>query len=452
MTYTCRRCGQHVPTEHAVCTHCGAVAHRPGDVIRCQHCHRRASSALTLCPHCGRKLAPWRPDRTLAGAGLGLLLLLWLLIGGGGAALGKAAQGLVALLPPPATLVPAPVNEAPIMPSPTAATIVQATVTPRPPTPIPTLILIFTSTPTPGPTATATATPAATATAISEQTYTVQPGDTPIGIAARFDISVADLLAYNNISDPTSLRVNQELRIPPAATVTAAPAATATATTTAPPSSAATATPTPTPTSTPPPTPTSGGPVVYVVQPGDTPIGIASQFNVTVAGLLAYNNISDPTSLRVNQELRIPPAGYTPPTPTPRRPTATPTPAATPTPSIAIPVPVLISPGNNAPFKGIENIVVLQWQNPGGLPAGVENVLYIGVLVGADAIDWRFNDPLGAATEFRVPEWLFGQAPQEFGRTYIWYVQAASISRQDGQVTAISPVSPPSAQFRFQWN
>ncbi|NUQ39068.1 MAG: LysM peptidoglycan-binding domain-containing protein, partial [Caldilineales bacterium] len=231
------------------------------------------------------------------------------------------------------------------------------------------------------------------------------------------------------------------------ATATAVAPATATAVATA---TAAVATATATAVA--PATATPGGPVVYVVQPGDTPIGIANQFGVTVANLLAYNNISDPTTLRVNQELRIPPAGYTPPTPTPRRPTATPTPAATPTPSITLAAPVLSSPGNNAPFKGIENTVVLQWQNPGGLPAGVENVLYIGVLVAPDAIDWRFNDPLGAVTEFRVPEWLFGQAPQEFGRTYVWYVQAARVTRQDGQVTAVSPVSPPSTQFRFQWN
>jgi LysM repeat protein len=47
-----------------------------------------------------------------------------------------------------------------------------------------------------------------------QTTYTVEPGDTPSGIARRFGISAPDLMAANNISDPRKLYVGKELVIP----------------------------------------------------------------------------------------------------------------------------------------------------------------------------------------------------------------------------------------------
>jgi LysM repeat protein len=44
--------------------------------------------------------------------------------------------------------------------------------------------------------------------------YTVQPGDTPSGIASRYGISAAQLMAANNISDPRKLMVGATLVIP----------------------------------------------------------------------------------------------------------------------------------------------------------------------------------------------------------------------------------------------
>ncbi|RME84963.1 MAG: LysM domain-containing protein, partial [Caldilineae bacterium] len=200
------------------------------------------------------------------------------------------------------------------------------------------------------------------------------------------------------------------------------------------------------------PTPTSRGPVTYTVRPGDTLYGIAVRFDVDVYALLMYNSIDNPTSLRPNQVLRIPPPDYVPPTPTPRPPTATPTPVPTPTPAIRLKAPVLRNPGNNASFQGADAIIMLTWENPDGIPAGIDNVVTIGVLVGPDQVDWRLSEAVGAATEFRVPAWLFGQAPQRYGRTYVWYVQAASVTRQNGRVVDSAPVSPPSEQRRFLWN
>ncbi len=65
----------------------------------------------------------------------------------------------------------------------------------------------------------ATATPEAPRQAYT--TYTVKPGDTLSGIAAKVGMSMADLARYNGIADPNKLRIGQELRIPEAVEVVA---------------------------------------------------------------------------------------------------------------------------------------------------------------------------------------------------------------------------------------
>ena len=74
----------------------------------------------------------------------------------------------------------------------------------------------------------------------------------------------------------------------------------------------------PTPTRAPTATPT---PIVYVVQKGDTLVGIASRFGVSVSELQEINGVVDPRTLQIGQELIIPMpelvAGSTVPTPTP---------------------------------------------------------------------------------------------------------------------------------------
>jgi LysM repeat protein len=86
------------------------------------------------------------------------------------------------------------------------------------------------------------------------------------------------------------------------------------------PSPAAIPTDTPAPTSTPAPSPT---PIIYVIQAGDTLLGIALKFGVTVADLQQTNGIINPQSLQIGQELIIPypsdsgGGGLMLPTPTP---------------------------------------------------------------------------------------------------------------------------------------
>ena len=52
--------------------------------------------------------------------------------------------------------------------------------------------------------------------AAEDDTYPVQPGDTLGGIAQALGVSVADLRALNNLSDPNRVRAGQLLRVPAA--------------------------------------------------------------------------------------------------------------------------------------------------------------------------------------------------------------------------------------------
>jgi hypothetical protein len=50
---------------------------------------------------------------------------------------------------------------------------------------------------------------------VGEQTYIVKAGDNPASIAQQFRVKTEDLMAYNNISDPSKLQIGQTLKIPP---------------------------------------------------------------------------------------------------------------------------------------------------------------------------------------------------------------------------------------------
>jgi LysM repeat protein len=76
---------------------------------------------------------------------------------------------------------------------------------------------------------------------------------------------------------------------------------------------------TPAPTSTPAPSPT---PVIHIVQPGDTIIGIAKQYGISAEALQEANAILNPELLQIDQELIIPLGNHNPEAP----PTSTSTP------------------------------------------------------------------------------------------------------------------------------
>ena len=119
-------------------------------------------------------------------------------------------------------------------------------------------------------------------------TYTVKAEDTLYDIAQRFGVSVDDLMEANEITDPASLSIGQKLVIPGQETGGASEG------TATPEAEAATATP----------TTTAEG--VYIVQEDDNPSSIAAKFGISTEELMEANDITDPTSLVVGQELIIP--------------------------------------------------------------------------------------------------------------------------------------------------
>jgi len=97
----------------------------------------------------------------------------------------------------------------------------------------------------------------------------------------------------------------------PTATVTN----TATATVTVTPTATNTQTPTDTPTVTL--TPTASGPFIYVVEENDNLFSIAEKFGIDVLVLMALNNLTYDSVIRVGDELLIPPPDLELPTETP---------------------------------------------------------------------------------------------------------------------------------------
>lgn len=144
--------------------------------------------------------------------------------------------------------------------------------------------------PTPSPTPTPEATPTPTP---APQTYTVQAGDTLLGIAERFGITVEDLQSKNELADPNNIFVGQKLQLPqPGERVQVD-------------------------------TPVAGGGAaddVYIVKAGDTLYAISQELDVTVEDLADLNEITDPSQLFVGRRLLIPERRVGPPTvrPTPQ--------------------------------------------------------------------------------------------------------------------------------------
>ncbi len=105
--------------------------------------------------------------------------------------------------------------------------------------------------------------------------YVVQPGDTLLGIALAFGVSLASIQALNDLEDPSMIRVGQRLKIPAE--------------------------------------PSQPGESVfwtlYVVRPGDTLGAIAARFQLRVSDLTHVNHITEDTIIRVGQRLVIPARG-----------------------------------------------------------------------------------------------------------------------------------------------
>jgi N-acetylmuramoyl-L-alanine amidase len=153
------------------------------------------------------------------------------------------------------------------------------------------------------------------ASVVVPATYTVLPGDTVSGIAGRYGLSTASVLALNGLGWKSLIFPRQILRLSNTATFTSAPAP------------APTPTPTPTTVATPPTTPASPPPAApvapvappapaatgsYTIQRGDTVTAIAHKFGVTIAAILSANGLSASSIIYAGRTLVIPGSGVQP--------------------------------------------------------------------------------------------------------------------------------------------
>ncbi|MFW6069722.1 MAG: LysM peptidoglycan-binding domain-containing protein [bacterium] len=136
--------------------------------------------------------------------------------------------------------------------------------------------------------------------AFADFSYTVQAGDTLSAIARRFNTSVQEIVALNDIANPDIIHVGQVLTIPGDGSGGDDGGADPPA-------------PDPTPTASPPPS----GESTYTVQPGDTLSSIARRFGTTYQELAALNNLSNPNVIHVGQVLQLPGGSSGPPAPDP---------------------------------------------------------------------------------------------------------------------------------------
>ncbi len=166
-------------------------------------------------------------------------------------------------------------------------------------------------------TAKAAAEPKPTASIVPGATYTVVAGDTLTKIASLHKTSVESLEKANNLEAGSTIRVGQQLTIPPAGTPAAAATKPATAATTAPPARKVAEKPsTPKATETKPsvtekpapaaPAAAASSGSTYVVEKGDNPYSIAKKLKVSYTELLKVNNIDDPKKLQIGQKLVVP--------------------------------------------------------------------------------------------------------------------------------------------------
>ena len=131
---------------------------------------------------------------------------------------------------------------------------------------------------------------AASISLFADTTYKVEKGDTLYSISRKYQITVAELRAANNLSENDVIKVGQKLKIPTADISNAAALATDNKATTNP--SGATL---------------SSGTATkeYTVVKGDTMYSIAKKNGMTLAEFMALNNLDSNSVIKVGQKLKI---------------------------------------------------------------------------------------------------------------------------------------------------
>ncbi|MGC8554170.1 MAG: LysM peptidoglycan-binding domain-containing protein [Candidatus Acidulodesulfobacterium sp.] len=107
--------------------------------------------------------------------------------------------------------------------------------------------------------------------------YTVKPGDTLMGIASKYGVSLSVIERYNGLNGYSVLKVGEKIIIPGTNAANANYAANA-----------------------------SGSNTVYTVKPGDTLMGIASKYGVSLSVIERYNGLNGYSVLKVGEKIIIP--------------------------------------------------------------------------------------------------------------------------------------------------
>ena len=121
-------------------------------------------------------------------------------------------------------------------------------------------------------------------TAFADTTYKVEKGDTLYSISRKYQIPVAELRTANNLSENDVIKAGQKLIIPDADIGTAAALSQTKSTASSAP---------------------AGKTTTITVQKGDTLYGIARKNGMTVADLMALNNLDSSAVIKVGQKLKV---------------------------------------------------------------------------------------------------------------------------------------------------
>src|SRR5262245_34700843 len=105
--------------------------------------------------------------------------------------------------------------------------------------------------------------------------HIVQAGETLTSIANHYGVTIDAIVAANKLASPDAIYVGQKLIIPLGGSGGASNGT----------------------------VPQSSVPGTYTVQPGDTLIGIAEKFGVSVDDLMKANKITDPALIQIGQVL-----------------------------------------------------------------------------------------------------------------------------------------------------
>lgn len=129
----------------------------------------------------------------------------------------------------------------------------------------------------------------ATAFLAADTTYKVEKGDTLYSISRKYQITVPELRAANNLSENDVIKVGQKLKIPSADISAAAALASDKKATTSSNASISATTKT----------------KEYTVVKGDTMYSISKKHGMTLAEFMALNNLDNSSVIKVGQKLKI---------------------------------------------------------------------------------------------------------------------------------------------------